>query len=316
MRWRGPIRSAIVYALLGAGATVLTSWAIHGVQFWRATTAQSLVFDFTPRIPWPVDHKRAERRGIDTTIRSGQVGIDESEGYLAQEIEYYEEIGRPWRARAGINADAVWRRHRRVNDRLPPTPDYPFPYLLFESEWTRTGWRVLVSETDLMHRAFEPERGSIDEVLFVVRPGWPFAAMEVGAPYAELIEMHPPHPTMHVRYAGLKRVEELAAPPRLALPSGIELWAAVRPPAATGSAQPIRYAPIDRFALPLLPIWPGFLLNTIFYAMLLFALIRTPRAVRRARRRRRGRCAACGYNRKGLEAAAVCPECGAAGATV
>lgn len=310
MRWRRLVRTVLVYVLLGALSTVLTSWAIHAVQSWRAQTVQNRPVEFIPQVWWPVDLELAKRYGIDTTIRSGELGSDTDDGYLAREHSFYGEMGVPWRANADINADVVWRLNRCESDRLSPAPDYPFPYLLFDSDWTRAAWPVLVSEMRIINDAVEPEHVSIIETLFLVRPGWPVAAMEVGAHYAELIEFHPPHPTMHVSYAGFKRVEELAAPPAIAIPSGVELWAAPRPPVATGSAHSIVYAITDRFALPLLPIWPGFLINTIFYALLLLALVRVPRMARRALRRRRGRCVSCGYDRSGLDPSSACPECG------
>lgn len=67
---------------------------------------------------------------------------------------------------------------------------------------------------------------------------------------------------------------------------------------------------VEPFALPLLPLWPGFAINTIFYALLLFLAWRTPGLIRRAVRRRRGRCVRCGYDRSGLDAGEACPECG------
>jgi hypothetical protein len=63
--------------------------------------------------------------------------------------------------------------------------------------------------------------------------------------------------------------------------------------------------------LPLDPVWPGFLINTAFYAMVLWALCATPPAIRRGLRRRRGACMRCGYDLRGGERAS-CPECGAA----
>jgi hypothetical protein len=67
-------------------------------------------------------------------------------------------------------------------------------------------------------------------------------------------------------------------------------------------------------ALAWRPIWPGFVLNTIFYALLTWSLIRAPRTLRRWRRRRAGLCLACGYDLKGLAEGAPCPECGLASA--
>jgi hypothetical protein len=69
-------------------------------------------------------------------------------------------------------------------------------------------------------------------------------------------------------------------------------------------------------AIPFIPIWPGFALNTLFYAALAWGLWQLPLAIRRRRRRTTGRCVACGYDLKGLAVGAagepghVCPECG------
>jgi len=59
--------------------------------------------------------------------------------------------------------------------------------------------------------------------------------------------------------------------------------------------------------LPMCPIWPGFAINTIFYAVILWVLFAFPFALRRWRRIKRGLCARCGYP---LGTSAVCSECG------
>ncbi len=63
-------------------------------------------------------------------------------------------------------------------------------------------------------------------------------------------------------------------------------------------------------ALPYWPIWPGFGINTIFYAALLWLLICGPFVLRRHIRRKRGLCVACGYDLRHADHEA-CPECGA-----
>jgi hypothetical protein len=63
-------------------------------------------------------------------------------------------------------------------------------------------------------------------------------------------------------------------------------------------------------ALPLRPIWPGFAINTMFYAAilwLLFAALHPGGFVRRRIRARRGQCPACAYP---VGASNVCTECG------
>jgi hypothetical protein len=60
--------------------------------------------------------------------------------------------------------------------------------------------------------------------------------------------------------------------------------------------------------LPIDPVWPGFAINTVFYAGLLWVLFAAPFALRRWRRVRRGLCPACAYP---VGASDVCTECGA-----
>ena len=65
--------------------------------------------------------------------------------------------------------------------------------------------------------------------------------------------------------------------------------------------------------LPLLPLWPGFAINTIFYAAILALLFYGPGKVRRFVRVRRYRCPACAYLiAPGTCASGLCSECGAA----
>lgn len=69
---------------------------------------------------------------------------------------------------------------------------------------------------------------------------------------------------------------------------------------------------LNRRCLPLMPIWRGFFINTVVYAVviLLVPLMRAPRAVRRAIRTHRGLCPNCNYDLHGLTDGAPCPECG------
>lgn len=61
--------------------------------------------------------------------------------------------------------------------------------------------------------------------------------------------------------------------------------------------------------LPLDPLWPGFLINTLLYAGLLWLGIASLEWHRRFRRMRRGLCPACAYP---IGKSLVCTECGAA----
>jgi hypothetical protein len=73
---------------------------------------------------------------------------------------------------------------------------------------------------------------------------------------------------------------------------------------------------LDRRALPLRPLWPGFAINTIFYAAVLWIVFAAPGVIKRLRRRRRGQCIHCGYDLRGQSGsgngAQRCPECGKA----
>ena len=55
-------------------------------------------------------------------------------------------------------------------------------------------------------------------------------------------------------------------------------------------------------------IWPGFALNTLFYALPIALLWLAPGQVRRRHRRRKGLCVDCGY--PVADAGKPCPECG------
>lgn len=69
-------------------------------------------------------------------------------------------------------------------------------------------------------------------------------------------------------------------------------------------------------ALPLHPIWSGFILNTMLYVAILWVPLASfglRRGFHRALRRRRGACLKCGYDLRGHSEGGgdVCPECGA-----
>jgi hypothetical protein len=68
---------------------------------------------------------------------------------------------------------------------------------------------------------------------------------------------------------------------------------------------PFRIARTD--VLPFGLLWPGFAINTLFYAAILWLLFAAPFALRRRRRINRGLCPACAYPVGDSE---VCTECG------
>ncbi len=75
---------------------------------------------------------------------------------------------------------------------------------------------------------------------------------------------------------------------------------------------PVTFLPPDgafQQAVPLNAAWPGFTVNTLFYAAVLWLLIPGPFALRRFIRVRRGLCPACAYP---MGESGVCTECGKA----
>ena len=56
-------------------------------------------------------------------------------------------------------------------------------------------------------------------------------------------------------------------------------------------------------------LWPGFAINTLFYAAILWVMFAAPFALRRRLRIKRGLCSACAYP---IGTSPVCTECGAA----
>lgn len=63
------------------------------------------------------------------------------------------------------------------------------------------------------------------------------------------------------------------------------------------------------YTLPIVPIFPGFYLDTLIFAVPWFVILFAPGATRRAIRRQRGRCPRCGYNLRG-KFDDGCSECG------
>jgi len=74
-------------------------------------------------------------------------------------------------------------------------------------------------------------------------------------------------------------------------------------------AQPSSGLHIFNRQLPLRPIWPGFLIDTIIYAAILFGVFLGFTSAKRFIRAKRGRCPRCGYDLRG-QLAQGCPECG------
>jgi hypothetical protein len=72
--------------------------------------------------------------------------------------------------------------------------------------------------------------------------------------------------------------------------------------------------PAQSLVLPVRPLWPGFAINTVFYAAVLWLLFAAASALRRWRRIKRGLCPKCAYDLRGRATESdACPECGDGG---
>ncbi|MEQ8316443.1 MAG: hypothetical protein RIE77_11255 [Phycisphaerales bacterium] len=234
MRWGRAIRTLLVFILLGMLATVLSSWAIHGAQWFARNRSGGgpLTYWHGGLTPMPPESWPAVR------VRPPQpVPL---EATLVQAIFSHAQFGIGW-----------LRERHEARSRVGPAPT---------NDW-------------------------VEERLVRTTIGWPWPAMRRDSYEA-------------ARWWG-GASHAYAATPAASLAGGLEIGP---PPRSTNT---------DRFALPLLPLWPGCLLNAVFYALLLFGASRLPGALRRALRQWRGRCIGCGYSREGLDAGVACPECGA-----
>lgn len=154
--------------------------------------------------------------------------------------------------------------------------------------------------------------------------GWPQDPPEAALPWwwgefllpvpLDQVRPQPAYPSSYTRYG------EAWGIPFLAMWAGRKEDGSTRNPDTMEILRGIRLANIQTESLlgtaervlPLGIIWPGFILNTVFYWWLwltLFMLAWGGLSIRPALRRRRGLCASCGYDLRASDAAR-CPECG------
>ena len=170
---------------------------------------------------------------------------------------------------------ADYRRARwQAEERRPRLKD---DRLWIERAYRRGGLHLLAVQ----------EEARPAKLIHIHRAGWPLASMEGR-------EEHPLRPGT----VPLRTPSYIAALP---LPTDGTLLV----PLVGGGATTSPYVRV----LPLLPIWPGFAINTLLYAAATILVAGLWWLVRRAFRNMRGRCLSCGYDlRRNL--ASGCPECG------
>lgn len=235
MRCHPIIRTLVVYGLLGAVATVLSSWAIHTTHFyarWRAGATSWRTWN--TGVAAMTREQWIDRRLIPEHLRGATPGV----------------------LRPGENAALL-----------------------------RPGWfRTRDSAVSVL--TLDGQDWWITEVYDHTEVGAPWLALSVGRYWGVEPKPNPRFPaerTGAFSLAGGVLLREYG--------SGYEFG-------------------VGRFALPIRPVWPGFAINTTFYGLALFGLVRGVRTLRRDTRHRHGRCGACGYDATGLDQGAICPECG------
>jgi hypothetical protein len=137
----------------------------------------------------------------------------------------------------------------------------------------------------------------------IERTGWPALAMWSGKTREDVVPVEQRRPG--ARLVGMRE--------------GILLVADMR--YRPGQWMMFHYAFVDangrgnlgHAQLPVLPLFPGFVVDTALYSLVWYLLIFTPPQLYRAGRRRfrvsKGLCSACAYDLKGA-ANGPCPECG------
>ncbi len=185
----------------------------------------------------------------------------------------------PWITEWGISRAQVLATYdatvgARAPDRLRSLVPESDDYVMVSARATSPGVEIICFAADPEmpgHHAV-----GLDWAIFLWRSGWPVCALEsVGHPEVD----------------GSLWNDGLMAPSLLA-------------------ASPFPF-PFDDWQrnIQRRPIWPGFAINTVFYAFVLWLLFAAPFALRRRRRIKRGLCPKCAYPVGTNE---VCTECGAA----
>ena len=153
---------------------------------------------------------------------------------------------------------------------------------------TAYGWRFGEEESNAGWLSWDRahEGAVMGGTVLATRLGWPWRSLRHSIVYEDIANER-----MHVGYV---RTEVPRGSWERGVPCVAGLWGFT----------------MRNGKLPVHPVWPGFVLNTMVYGALAWGVMCVPGVVRRGRRRRHGVCVGCGYDRRGIDG--VCPECGKA----
>ena len=180
-------------------------------------------------------------------------------------------VGVAWGCEAWSRPKEPWRHYPRKGTVDPPLP---YEYVVLE----RRGVGLGIESTLYTRLRLEIGTGFSLPFLMRTRSGWPSLAMT-----GEIEDTRPGQ----------------TWPP---------VWNRITHAFAVKSDAVWRH-PRGLVVLPLRPIWPGFAVNTLFYAAALWLPTGGPFRLRRLVRTKRGLCPACAYPMGDSE---VCSECGKA----
>jgi hypothetical protein len=208
-----------------------------------------------------------------------------------------------WTAWPGGFAALEWTAHGiqwppRAPDRWPP-PDNLVRYESFG--WNLDRHVAIVYEEDA-----EGDRAPVAQYMIeAVRVGWPLRALG----WERWVDGQPTQPAAGGTSGGTSGG---ASGGGVAIQKNRQANPGVWRSGMRLEFQTFGFDPEDGKRLPMFPLWGGFIIDTVFYAVVLWLLVWIPRAVRALIRIFRGRCPKCGYDLRGAipGTGGGCPECG------
>ena len=143
----------------------------------------------------------------------------------------------------------------------------------------------VIVEGNRLYESFEPENPN-NAVISTTRVGFPALSFSCDTLVDDLAILPDGTYTTHTRGGFIDRIE-----------------------AAQFAGKPAIWSHTQHLWFPYRPIWSGFLINTVFYTLIVIALAWLLRQIRHARRMHKGLCPHCAYQLE-YDFTTGCPECG------